>query len=334
MEEHPNAQEVRQVIEQRLSRYRTLFFDFMTPSLKKELHNAIKVHSEVLELPQPKVGDLHRVSKRLTELDDMDDHLMEHWAKVHRDLVSRSSLLVNMALFQIFIAAKLLEDYTGKAYSASPWVLSQATIVEQQSASVQQAGDKPLASAYQNDVVLPVEEILLDPEHVGEKLKAAATPQRHPGGDVQRLIDECDWPGLAATLVKDRELAVELFQQSALDPEAFDLNTSKKILRKIDDITAKYFDELSTASEYTLNNHAVQKSAGRGSGTKDPTSPDITPYREEPTLVAGARSLFDKLTNGLGLAGAGISLSSLGHNSSHTSLDDRTRLINVGKNNV
>lgn len=327
MEEHPNAQQVRQVIEQRLSRYRVLFFDCMTPSLKKELRHAIKLHTEVLQLPQPKVGDLHRVLKRLTELDDLDDRLMEHWAKVHRDLVSRSSLLVNMALFQAFIAAKLLGDYTGKASTASPWVLSQASIVEEQ--STQQTGDNP--SSYQTHVVLPVEEILLDPKHVGEKLKSAATPQKHPGSDVQKLIDECDWPSLAATLVKDRELAVELFQQSPLDPEAFDSNTSKKVLRRIDDITAKYFTELSSPSKYTLNNHAVQKSAGRASGNKDLTSPDII---DEPTLVAGARSLFDKLTNGLGLAGADTSLSSLGHNISHTSLDDRTRLLDARKKNV
>lgn len=331
MEEHPNAQEVRQVIEQRLSRYRTLFFDCMTPSLKKELHSAIDVHSEVLQLPQPKAGDIHRVSERLTELDDLDNHLMEHWAKVHRDLVSRSSLLVNMALFQIFVAEKLLEDYTGKAYSASPWVLSQASLVEQQATSQQQDDDKE--SAYQTYIVLPVQEILLDPKHVGEKLKAAATPHKHPGGDIQHLIDECDWPSLAESLIKDRELAVELFQQSPFDPEAFGSNTSKKILRRIDDITAKYFAELLTPSNYTLNNHAIQKPARRGSGTKHPTSPNIMPHGEEPNLVGGARSLFDKLTNGLGLAGTGTRLSSLGHNVSHTSLDDRTRLLDARKKN-
>ncbi|POS81187.1 hypothetical protein DHEL01_v200398 [Diaporthe helianthi] len=120
MEEHTNAQQVRLAIEQRLSRYRVLFFDCMTPSLKKELRLAIQLHYEVLQLQQPKVGDLHRVVKRLTDLDDLDEQLMEHWARVHANLVSRASLLVNMTLFQVFTAAKLLEDYTGKAYSASP----------------------------------------------------------------------------------------------------------------------------------------------------------------------------------------------------------------------
>jgi hypothetical protein len=163
--------------------------------------------------------------------------------------------------------------------------------------AAQQASDKP--SAYQTAIVLPVEEILLDPNYVGEKLKAAATPQKHPGGDVQRLIDECDWASLAAALVRDRELAVELSQKPPVDRGRyeFDPNMSNKILRRINNIAPKYLTELPSPSQYTLNNRAVRKPAGRVSGTKNPTSSDVMLGREEPTLVTGARSLFAKLTN-------------------------------------
>lgn len=136
---------------------------------------------------------------------------------------------MDICWFQGFLAAQILKDYMGKTYNASPWVLSQASTVEQHSTGATNSGSK--ASAYQDHAIYPVEEMPLNRNHVENRLKAAAARQQHSGGDNQHLIDECDWPNLAIALVNDRELAVKLFQQTPLDPESFNANTTKKVLR-------------------------------------------------------------------------------------------------------
>ncbi|ROV90219.1 hypothetical protein VMCG_10250 [Cytospora schulzeri] len=329
MDDHANAEPVRGVIYQRIARYQILFFDCMTPLLKKELNNAISVHSDVLQLPQLKSGDLNRILYQIADLDTLDDRLMDHWTKVHGNLVSRAALLLDICLFQMFLTAKLLEDYMGKSYNAVPWVLGQANVVEQHSAGTANDGSK--TAAYQVHIIYPVEELSLNRIHVENKLKAAAARQQHPGGDIQRLIDQCDWPNLATALINDRELAAELFQQTPLNPECFNANTGKKVLLRIDEVTAKYFTQLTSSSIYTLSKQAIHRSARRGSSTTDPTTPDILRYKEEPALVAGAKSLYDRLANGLRLGGTSTKLRSLAHTASSASLDEKSRLMGAGK---
>lgn len=329
MEDHSNAQQVRMVIKQRVDTYNVLFLDLMTPLLKKEVQNAVKVHTEFLNLPTPLASERSHMLDQLGNLDTLHDRLTEHWAKVHGDLALRSSLLTNIALFQVFLSEKLLQDYTGKSFEPTPWALNQASLVELRSIGAADSGR--IDAAYDRHIEFPLQEMLLDPSHVADKLRVLTRQPKHPGGDIQRLIDECDWPSLANTLVNDRALAAELFQQTPIDPDAFDANTSKKVLRRMDEITAKYFTELTSPSKYTLSRLAIQRAAKRSSGAADTMSPDVVSYAEEPSFVAGAKGIYGRLASGLGLSGMSSNLRSLAHNSSSTSLDEKARLIDDRK---
>lgn len=116
-----------------------------------------------------------------------------------------------------------------------------------------------------------------------------------------------------------------------IDPDAFEANTSKKVLRRIDEITAKYFTEPTSPSEYTLDRLAIQRAAKRTLGAADTVSPDVVSYAEESSLVAGAKGIYGRLASGLGLSGMSSKLRSLAHNPSSTSLDEKARLIDARK---
>lgn len=331
MEDHSNAQQIHMVIQQRVETYNVLFLDRMTPLLKKEVRHAVKVHTEILNLATPKTSKRSHVLDQLGDLDTLHDHLTEHWAKVHGDLVLRSSLLTDIALFQVFLAEKLLQDYTGKLIEPTPWALNQASLVELHSTGAADSGRTNADAAYDRHIDFPLQEMMLDPGHAAEKLRTLTRQPKHPGGDIQQLIDQCDWPSLATTLVNDRALAAELFQQAPIDPDAFDANTSKKVLRGMDEIAAKYFTELASPSNYTLSRLAIQRSAKRSSGAADTMSPDVVSYAEEPSLVAGAKEIYGRLANGLGLSGMSSNLRSLAHNVSSISLDEKARLFDDRK---
>lgn len=127
---------------------------------------------------------------QLGDLDTLHERLMEHWAKVHGDLVLRSSLLTNIALFQVFLSKKLLQDYTGNLFESTTWALNQARLVELHSICAADSGKSD--AAYDRQIDFPLQKMLLDPSHVAEKLKTLTRQPKHSGDDIQQLINQYD----------------------------------------------------------------------------------------------------------------------------------------------
>jgi hypothetical protein len=73
--------QIRLALNDRIERDTVLFFDCMTPLIKKELNHVIRCQTEVLNLllPPPPAYDLAQPG----DLDTMNDHLMKHWSKAH-----------------------------------------------------------------------------------------------------------------------------------------------------------------------------------------------------------------------------------------------------------
>ena len=253
-------EDIRQLIERRIINFEILSLDYLTPLLQEQIRHAIALHREALKHPN--------VTPYLQDLDDLHDQLKEHWSKVHGGLVSRAFLLQDIIMFRQFLIAKLLEDYTNMPYSVGKWALDQAKRIEQKSSTGAKDG-----SNYQVHVVYPLEEMMLDRDHVENKLRVAAAGRGDSGSDIQLLIDRCNWSNLATALTNDRNLALRLFERQPIDTDIFDANTDKSILQGIDEIKGKYFAELSDSSTFVISTHAKKMSAGQASNHTDHGSP-------------------------------------------------------------
>jgi hypothetical protein len=229
---------IRKLAESRIIKFQLLLLDRLTPLFRTELSHAIKLYSEALAHSNIKSYE--------KDLDDSYEKLKRHWARIYGDFVHRTDLLHNTTMFQAFLAAKLLEDYANEPYTVNKWALIQAE-------SITRGRDGGDMDAYRTNIVYPLEEMMLNKDSVEQKLLAAAT--RRSGGNIRPLIDSCDWPKLAAALTDDRDLTLKL------DPDTVSLHTRDKILRHIDEISQKYFSQLSSASEFVINKHAAEISA-------------------------------------------------------------------------
>lgn len=169
------------------------------------------MHSEAFQ--QPDVN-----TDLLKALDDAHHRLTQHWAKVFQEPVSSALLTQRISFFQRLLTDRLLGVYTGKPYQIDKWHSAELRIFRQRD---------DLGQMYYDFFTWPLEEMMLDQDHVQETLvTAAAEPQSADRAkDIQCLIARCDWPSLARALVKDRELAIGLF-----DPEYYNANTRKKVL--------------------------------------------------------------------------------------------------------
>ncbi|KAG6368517.1 hypothetical protein INS49_002727 [Diaporthe citri] len=239
---------------------------------------------------------------------------------VFQEPISRALLTQQISFFQRFLTDRLLEVYTGKPYQVDQWHSTELRIFRQRD---------DLGQMYHDFFTWPLEEMMLDQDHVQETLvTAAAEPQSADRAkDIQCLIACCDWPSLARALVKDRELAIGLFDEEPIDPEYYNANTRKKVLRGIDKVRDKHFEDLSDPAKYTISKYATGLSPAQSSADEklDPTSLDektvviTTRETSEPTTKAGqqskttARDLVHTLLGGLGSAGLGQGLRSRLH---------------------
>lgn len=242
----------RRYIERRIANFEILSLERSTPLLRKQMRHAIALHREAL-----KHSDL---DPYLEDLNTLHSQLKEHWTRIYGDLISRAFLLQDIILFQQFLIAKLLEDYTGEPYTIDQWILDQARCVIEQERSVGTNNDSNVDKMYQAHVVYPLEEMMLGRDHVENKLRAAAAKRGRSQSDIQPLIDSCDWLNLARALTNDRDLILKLFAEQPLDH-----NKAKKILRGIEEIEEKYFSKLSDSSTFTISMHAKEMSAERAS---------------------------------------------------------------------
>lgn len=111
-----------------------------------------------------------------------------------------------------FLERKLFEDYLDiMPYCVGAdllWVArSQGNTTERKRAAYILGGKvDEMDDFYYERIISVVHEMMLDPDHVGRKLQAAAARDGQPGSDIQPLIDSCQWETLAEFLVKDRIL--------------------------------------------------------------------------------------------------------------------------------
>lgn len=341
--------DLHEFIRERINNYELLFLHYVTPLLRKELHTAIKLHNEALEDSKLQ-GDRHY----LRQLDLVDERIQEHWTKVYSDVSSHARLMQNIGQFQTYLAAKLLEDYTGKPNTKSDFELEQAYLIERHDSAADESGDEGNGSredsanggddsedrellyrAYQVCVVYPLEEALLDPESVEHRLRMAAAGQQYPGGVIRCFISQCDWPNLAKTLLNDRGLTLALAEQVTIKPGLFEDDTKVAVLRGIEKIQSKYFESLSSASTYTISKLAAETSAteaSAGSAEKLPSGSTAGQHPEGSSWKTGARSLYNTFTNGLKGGRTIPSLRAVANFSSHKdSFDEKDPLIDSKK---
>lgn len=321
----------------RVCYYAYFLFENVTPLLRKEINHATKVHSEAFQ--QPDVDpDL------LKALDNVHHRLTKHWAKVFQEPISRALLTQQISFFQRFLTDRLLEVYTGRPYQVDQWHSTELRIFRQRD---------DLGQMYYDFFTWPLEEMMLDQDHVQETLvTAAAEPQSADRAkDIQCLIARCDWPSLARALVKDRELAIGLFDEEPIDPEYYNANTRKKVLRGIEKVRDKYFEDLSDLAKFSISKYAVglspiqssadEKSDSAGTSLDEKTVVITTRETSEPRTKAGqqskttARDLIHTLLGGLGGAGLGQGLRSRLHinspGSSGGGWDETSPLVNSKK---
>lgn len=337
--------ELRKVLKFRIANFESLLIEHLTPLLRQEIHHAIKLHrNEAIEQHDTtNQGDLMNY---LTYIDTVNEKLEEHWTKLYGDFVSRAVLIRNLAFFQTFLTEKLLEDYDGQPYIATPFAISQAFLVKSvktlsatannsnessdgdsksttNDSNQSSGGDNnstandsneshngdnddgldsnPIIKQYRKNVAHPLEELMLKQDIVENKLATVGVRRQYPGGDIQRLIDQCDWPNLFTALNDDRHLAFNLFQQEPIISTTFDTYTMETIMGGIDKIRDKYFAKATSSSEYTINKHAMGLSAKQASNVTDHKCPPTptTGEHSEGSSWKSARRLYKTFADGL-----------------------------------
>ena len=332
------AQEIQSTLKKRIARYYFLQRDTLTPLLHKELADALKLHEEGLQHLELITVEQDGALDKFKVLDEVDDRLTGHWERLHGDMKSRAALVANMFCYQQFLTVKLLSDYGGlPPKPLSQWFSDRiATIEKHYSATDKSDTD---ADSYEKTVVQPLEELMLNRYHVEKRMRTAATVPSYPTGDVHRLIDQCDWKDLAATLANDRELAVTLFSAEPVEPGLWDDNTSKLALRLIDDIQGKYYARISSPSLYVANKRARDLSAKKAAqNTHQPSghqpSPATTQHGEVSPAATAAKNIYHKAVRRLRLGGKGPGLRCLDRPdpsaaSTGASLDSTAHLIDL-----
>ncbi|KAH8782663.1 hypothetical protein F5883DRAFT_536715 [Diaporthe sp. PMI_573] len=190
---------------------------------------------------------------------------------------------------------------------------------------------------YQHIFVRTVREMMLDQDHVEKRLRAASAGSSHPAGEIHRLIDQCEWQDLAASVVNDRRLAVTLFGAKQVNRDFWSAQFGRTVLQQIDGVRDRYFTELSTPTKYTLSKRARDLSAKKVAhvshlSSVTPPSPASSRHADGSAAVAAAKSVCSKVASGLGLGRTGSSLRSIFRRSISTSSpgsgpDSTTQLI-------
>ncbi|KAL9103075.1 MAG: hypothetical protein Q9163_001841 [Psora crenata] len=236
-----------EIINHRILDLKTLLFLSLTPLLREQIRAAISLHSKALDAAEtgPFIDDLNALYGQVAD----------HWKKINQNITVAASLKQSMLTFQAFLVSKLLEDYANEPYRLDPGMRTIVECVVEQTDHSRQAnegeGGTSYAQGYYKSFIFPLEEMILNREHVEKKLRAAAERQGNPGSDIEPLVKRCDWPDLAATLVYDRELANRLFHA-----RAYRFAEHDTVIQGIDRMQKRYFAELKSATEFTINTRA------------------------------------------------------------------------------
>lgn len=337
----PLSEDVRSELRVRVVGYELLLLEYQTPLFRNELLDAIKLHEEAIHRPDPTPAERERVADQLGVLDKMDGRLHKHWKELQKSMSSRTALLANIANYQRYLGAFLMIEYTGRAIvKHHDWASDHVKTIDDVGSGVGNIDQD--FRLYQQTFVRPLKEMMLSHDHVERRLRAASAGSRHPEGEIHRLIDQCDWPNLAAAVVNDRELAVTLFGAKQVNKEIWSPQFRRSVLQHIEGIRDKYFAELSTPTKYTLSKRARDlsaKKAARAARHSSPSPRSLASVRHtgDSSAVAAAKTVYIKVVSGLRLGRTGSKPKSIIHhgtstNSPEAGLDSTTQLIEEKEN--
>lgn len=315
--------------------------DYSTPLFHRELLHTTQMHQEVLERPDPTVAEQQSILGQLKELDKADHHLTKRWKELHESPNVRTALLAGILAYQEYLTTYLLQEYAGKsipddiAENWHDWLMDRCEKIDKHYSSAEKSEKEN--RLYQQMVALPLKEMMLDQEYVEARLKIAALGD----GYIRRLIDQRDWPKLANALVKDRELALTLFNQKPLYENVFNDAKRQLVLRNLDEIQRRYFVELTNPTTYTISKYAKEALARQATQPTPHTStmpqfPAIIQDSGETSAMVAAKGIYNKVITRLGLGGTDSSLISAFQsgseaNSSRASFNSTTPLLNSTK---
>ena len=312
-------------------KYSTNGADYPTALLREEIQHAKTIHEEAL-----KHADL---SSYFEDLDAVHNRLREHWTKVYGDLDRRALLLQDMVMYEQSLIPMLLGHYANVPYEISKWANGRAQwIVLQESHTKTDTGGSEEAD-YSTRHVWPLEEMMLNREHVEHKLRTAVAKKEHESSEVQLLVDLCDWTNLAMLLTNDHDLLFQLIKARRSDAQFYDTDTYSKILHGINIVKKKYFAEHLDPLTFTLSKYAEKLSAGKGLGLNS-TMPGSLPSsslisRSSHAEIATSnhsltRNVFSAITSSL--EGISLGIKSRGHRSHmEVDKDEVSSLLNSKK---
>lgn len=290
------------VIESRIQDYGLVSLAPTTPLLKFLIGQCSSLHSETLKLP-------HIRRKLMSQLDNFHTLVMEHWGDINGNLEDYAQLTAHMSLFLITLASQLANDYSGTPSSSgtenAAWEHRRVELIRKHrdpgSESDSESSEEGL---YQDTVVSPVEELMLDLGHVEDRLIVAAEESKSPSS-IHDYIEQCDWSSVANALVRDRELALSILKaekELSTRPESFCGDAGTKVLQGISDIKVKYFADLSSPTDFTLSKYAKKRSppSTDQSLAAEPKTIGKHLKLEKATAWASARSIADSIKGHFG----------------------------------
>ena len=233
--------------EERIRILKILLYDRQTPFLRTEIHHVIALYS--------------KASKRSyveQDIETLYDRIAEDWTRIHKTLHSKAYLTEHIISFHQFLTSMLLADYAAQPFAISPWVSIRADIVKQH-----RAGARYNQDVYQDCILFPVKQMMLNQDHVEKKLLAISENHSTPG-HIQHLIGRKDWPNMTIAIRNDRDLAISLFADEPFYHSLVNGTTLRKILKGIDKIEAKYLAMLGSISS---SSHTREESSGQSGGS-------------------------------------------------------------------
>ena len=214
---------------------KAILFDIQTPFLRKEIQHAIT-------LSDPSTRQ---------DFEVVYDRIIQHWNKIHTHMGLKAELLTNMNKFYMFLEKVLLAEYAGKPCLTNKHFVSfWAGIISQHRAGTIRRND---LNNYHDCLVFPLEQMLLNQQHVENRLIAADSAAPKWNSYVQHLIDGKDWSNLATTVKNDRDLVNSLFTREPFYKTFHDGESGQLILRGIDNVESRYLATTSNRSPFTWN---------------------------------------------------------------------------------
>lgn len=319
MSSHHDAH-VRLQIQARCVYYKYALFQRLTPLFRQIVLQASEYHQAAIALP-------HIHQDLADGLNRFHNELEHHWFRIHVNFEQHALLLRQVTIYQEILASQLLSDYAGVPTTPEEWEkhasvirehrISTAADVdaheEDEDNNVGRVAGRKEDSEYHKFVFRPLEELMLDVEHVEDVMLAATDAAAQEGGQGSRIghfIEQCDWAGLAKNLWKDRALLVDLCRlaveqdQDNLSHDLVSLNrdTAMQIMRGLNQVKNKYFADLSSPTTFTLSKYATEFSLPTGTGRSAAAETESGPWtgHEKKSLWHRVKDIADSIRGFLG----------------------------------